>query len=58
MNNILALIDKKKHGQELTREEINFIVEGYTTGLIPDYQMSAFLMTIYFQTMSISEFHF
>lgn len=56
--NILALIDKKKYGQELTREEINFIVEGYTTGLIPDYQMSAFLMTIYFQAMSISEISF
>lgn len=56
--NILELIDKKKNGQELSREEINFIVKGYTTGIIPDYQMSAFLMAIYFQSMSVTEISF
>ncbi|WP_425380686.1 thymidine phosphorylase [Spiroplasma endosymbiont of Stenodema calcarata] len=56
--NILTLINKKKYGHELTREEINFIVDGYTTGVIPDYQMAAFLMAVYFQTMSISEISF
>ncbi|PQP79620.1 thymidine phosphorylase [Spiroplasma sp. ChiS] len=56
--NILELIDKKKNGQELSREEINFIVKGYTTGIITDYQMSAFLMAIYFQSMSVTEISF
>lgn len=56
--NILKLIDKKKNGQKLLQEEINFIIKGYTTGVIPDYQMSAFLMTIYFKSMSISEIYF
>ncbi|WFG96935.1 thymidine phosphorylase [Spiroplasma citri] len=56
--NILELIDKKKNGQELSREEINFIVKGYTTGIIMDYQMSAFLMAIYFQSMSVTEISF
>ncbi|WP_338955669.1 hypothetical protein [Spiroplasma endosymbiont of Polydrusus cervinus] len=56
--NILQLIDKKKNGQELLCEEINFVIKGYTTGIIPDYQISAFLMAIYFQSMSISEILF
>ncbi|UZQ29310.1 MAG: thymidine phosphorylase [Spiroplasma phoeniceum] len=56
--NILELIDKKKNGQELSREEINFIIKGYTSGVIPDYQMSAFLMAIYFQSMSVTEISF
>ena len=40
------LITKKKHEEVLTKEEINFIVEGFTNGTIPDYQMSAFLMAV------------
>ncbi|AHF57583.1 pyrimidine-nucleoside phosphorylase [Spiroplasma eriocheiris] len=52
---LLDLIEKKKNGQELTQEEIKFIIEGYTTGAIPDYQMSAFLMAVFFQSMSITE---
>ena len=39
---------KKKEGKELTEEEIRFMIEGYTKGDIPDYQMSAFLMAVYF----------
>ena len=41
--------------QELKQEEINFMVEGYTTGSIPDYQMSAFLMAVYFSGMTFKE---
>lgn len=49
------IIEKKKHGEALTSSEIEFMVDGYTNGSIPDYQMSAFLMCIYFQGMSNSE---
>ena len=46
---ILDIINKKKKGEELTREEIYFFVQGYTKGKIKDYQMSALLMAIYFK---------
>ena len=49
------IIEKKKHGKVLTFEEIDFIVQGYTNDTIPDYQMSAFLMTIYFNGMNKEE---
>lgn len=49
------LILKKRNGGELTTEEINFIIEKYTDGTIPDYQMSALLMAIYFQKMNARE---
>jgi pyrimidine-nucleoside phosphorylase len=49
------IIEKKKRGKELSREEISFVVEGYTQGKIPDYQMSAFLMAVYFKGMNIEE---
>ncbi|MBU5225284.1 pyrimidine-nucleoside phosphorylase [Clostridium senegalense] len=49
------LILKKKNGEELSTEEINFIIENYTNGTIPDYQMSALLMAIYFQKMNDRE---
>lgn len=49
------LIEKKKHGQELTEEEIRFFVMGYTGGEIPDYQMSALLMAIYFKGLTEKE---
>lgn len=49
------LILKKKHGMELDREEIDFLVDGYTNGQIPDYQMSAFLMAVCFQGMNDRE---
>lgn len=49
------IIEKKKHGSILTSEEIEYMVNGYTKGDIPDYQMSAFLMTIYFKGMSKEE---
>lgn len=49
------LIHKKREGKELTREELNYIVKGYTDGQIPDYQMSALLMAIYFKGMTEKE---
>ena len=49
------LIMKKKHGEVLTDEEIRFLVNGYTKGAIPDYQMSAFLMAVCFQGMNEAE---
>lgn len=49
------LILKKKEGKELTTEEINYMIEGYTKGTIPDYQMSAMTMAICFQGMSKKE---
>ncbi|MGH4051792.1 MAG: pyrimidine-nucleoside phosphorylase [Clostridium sp.] len=49
------LIMKKRDAGELTTEEINFFVHGYTMGTIPDYQVSALLMAIYFQKMNERE---
>lgn len=52
---MLDLIDKKKKGKRLSKEEIYYIVQGYTEGIIPDYQISALLMAIYFQGMDAEE---
>ncbi len=52
---VVDLIEKKKHGEVLTAEEIDFIIQGYTNGTVPDYQMSAFLMTVYFEGMNNEE---
>lgn len=49
------VIMKKRNGGELTREEIRFFVEGYTKGEIPDYQVSALMMAIYFRRMTERE---
>lgn len=49
------LIEKKKRGIELSKEEIEFIVYGYTDGSIPDYQMSSFLMAVWFNGMNKEE---
>ncbi len=49
------LIMKKRKGDALLKEEIDYIVDGYTNGTIPDYQMSAFLMAIYFKGLSERE---
>lgn len=49
------LIMKKRNGEVLSSEEINFMVQGYTKGDIPDYQMSAMTMAIYFQGMNEQE---
>ncbi len=53
--NVYELIKKKRDGIELSREELNFIVSGFVNGRIPDYQMAAFLMSVYFRGMSNRE---
>lgn len=52
---MVDIIEKKRNGEELSTEEIRFFVNGYTEGSIPDYQVSALLMAIYFQDMSERE---
>ena len=52
---MVDIISKKRDGGELTTEEINFFIEGYTKGTIPDYQASAFAMAIYFKDMNDRE---
>lgn len=49
------VIEKKRDGFELSSAEINYIIENYTNGSIPDYQMSALLMAIYFKGMTNEE---
>ena len=49
------LIQKKRDGQELTSNEIKWLVEGYVAGTVPDYQMSAFAMAVYFKGMTTRE---
>ncbi|KAJ51461.1 pyrimidine-nucleoside phosphorylase [Clostridium tetanomorphum DSM 665] len=49
------IILKKRNGQELTSEEINYFIDNYTKGYIPDYQAAALIMAIYFQKMNKRE---
>ncbi|MCY7095771.1 pyrimidine-nucleoside phosphorylase [Streptococcus oralis] len=49
------LIQKKRDSQELTAAEIKWLVEGYVAGTVPDYQMSAFAMAVYFKGMTTRE---
>ena len=49
------LIQKKRDGQELTSSEIQWLIEGYVAGTVPDYQMSAFAMAVYFKGMTTRE---
>ena len=49
------LISKKRNGEALNKEEMTHLIEGYVKGEIPDYQMSAFLMAVYFQGMTKEE---
>ncbi|MBB6175444.1 pyrimidine-nucleoside phosphorylase [Anoxybacillus tengchongensis] len=52
---MVDLIEKKRDGHALTKEEIQFMIEGYTKGDIPDYQMSALAMAIFFRGMNEEE---
>ncbi|WP_053367017.1 pyrimidine-nucleoside phosphorylase [Bacillus sp. FJAT-27245] len=52
---MVDLIEKKRDGLELSTEEIKYIIEGYTNGSIPDYQMSALTMAIFFKGMTEKE---
>lgn len=49
------IIEKKRDGKVLSREEIEFLVQGFTSGEIPDSQMSAFAMAVYFRGMDLEE---
>ncbi|MBM7094745.1 pyrimidine-nucleoside phosphorylase [Bacillus sp. H-16] len=52
---MVDLIEKKRDGHELTQEEITFIIDGYVKDDIPDYQMSAFSMAVFFRGMTDEE---
>lgn len=52
---IYDLILKKRNGGVLTKEEIKFLIDGFTKGQVTDYQMSAFLMAVYFREMTAEE---
>jgi pyrimidine-nucleoside phosphorylase len=52
---MVDVIEKKRDGHELTTEEIQYFIDGYTAGTIPDYQVSALTMAIYFQGMTEKE---
>lgn len=53
--NPYELIKKKRDGRELSKGEISFLIGGFLNSRIPDYQMAAFLMAIYFSGMSRRE---
>lgn len=53
--NIIEIIEKKKTNQELTKEEIQYFIQGYTKGEIPDYQVAALVMAIYLKGMTDKE---
>lgn len=53
--NTYDLIMKKRNGNVLNKDEITYLVDGFTKGMIPDYQMAAFLMAVYFQGMNHEE---
>lgn len=50
-----SIIQKKKIGVSITREELEFLIKGFLDGSVPDYQMSAFLMAVYFKGMDDNE---
>lgn len=56
--NIYEIIEKKKSGSALTKEEIDYVVQGYTNDDIPDYQISALLMAIYFRGLDLDETYY
>ncbi len=53
--NVVDLIELKKQGKEHSQEEIAFLVNGFTQGIIPDYQMSAWLMSVCLKGMTMAE---
>ncbi|PKO21789.1 MAG: thymidine phosphorylase [Chloroflexi bacterium HGW-Chloroflexi-1] len=52
---IVDIITKKRDGGELSREEIEFFIQGYVAGDVPDYQAAAWCMAVYFQSMTPAE---
>ena len=55
MMNVYELIKKKRDGRSLSTKEIGYLISGFTKGRIPDYQMAAFLMSVYFKGMNNRE---
>lgn len=53
--NMLDIITKKRNGRELSKAEIDFFVDGYASGKIPDYQAAALLMAVYLKGMTFAE---
>jgi pyrimidine-nucleoside phosphorylase len=53
--NTYEIIKKKRDAHELSREEIDYLINGFTRGTVPDYQMAAFLMSVYFRGMTPRE---
>ncbi|MDD5491444.1 MAG: thymidine phosphorylase [bacterium] len=53
--NVVEIITKKRNGKKLSITEIKYLVDGYTRGTIPDYQLAAFLMAVYFRGMGLAE---
>lgn len=49
------IIQKKRDGIELSKDEIHWLIEGYVAGTVPDYQMAAFAMAVYFKGMTTRE---
>jgi len=52
---IPTLISRKREGEELSSREIALLVDGYTKGEVPDFQMSAFAMAVFFKGMTPAE---
>jgi pyrimidine-nucleoside phosphorylase len=53
--NVYEIIKRKRDGLELSEKEIRFLIDGFVAGQIPDYQMTAFLMAVYFKGMTDGE---
>ena len=53
--NFLSLIEAKRDGQTLDATQIKEVIAAYTSGKIPDYQMAAFLMAVYFRGLTRAE---
>lgn len=53
--NIIEIIQKKQLGQELSKEEIDYFIQGYTNDKIPDYQASALIMAMHLKGLSNEE---
>jgi thymidine phosphorylase len=53
--NAPQIIAKKRDGGPLAKEEIDFLIRGFSEGSVPDYQMSAFLMAVFFRGMDLDE---
>lgn len=53
--NMIEIIKKKQLGRELSKEEIDFFIQGYTKGTVPDYQASALIMAMYLKGLSNQE---